>query len=235
MDKKLLTPHGAATDVARFVAEARAVQRRTGADPTAARLIMAIDATQSREASWDLAQGLQAKMFEAAGAHAGLFVQLVYFRGIDECRASRWHDRAAPLVRAMAGVRCAAGHTQIGRVLRHALAQRREGPVAALALIGDACEEEPDEILGEAGRLAAHGVPVFAFLEGRDEGAAAIYQKLASLTGGAFHRFDTRSPASLLALLRAVAAFSAGGREALGALARDEGGPARLLLAQLGR
>ena len=32
------------------------------------RLIFALDATMSRQPTWDLAQSLQAKMFEAAGA-----------------------------------------------------------------------------------------------------------------------------------------------------------------------
>ena len=36
------------------------------------RLIFALDATMSRQPTWDLAQSLQAKMFEAAGSLGGL-------------------------------------------------------------------------------------------------------------------------------------------------------------------
>ena len=52
--------------------------------PQRARLIFALDATMSRQPSWDLATHLQAGMFEAASKIGGLDVQLVYFRG--NCR-----------------------------------------------------------------------------------------------------------------------------------------------------
>ena len=45
------------------------------------RLIFAMDATMSRQPSWDLALELQADMFKAVKAVGGLDVQLVYFRG----------------------------------------------------------------------------------------------------------------------------------------------------------
>ena len=44
----------------------------------------------SRQPSWDRALSLQAEMFLEAGKTGGLDVQLVYFRGFNECRASRW-------------------------------------------------------------------------------------------------------------------------------------------------
>ena len=49
------------------------------------RVIFALDATASREATWDLASQLQSKMFEEA---AGLEVQLLYYRGPDEVRTN---------------------------------------------------------------------------------------------------------------------------------------------------
>ena len=52
----------------------------------------------SRQPTWDLACELQASMFDAAASVGGLSVQLVYFRGIGESRASPWvaDARAAP-------------------------------------------------------------------------------------------------------------------------------------------
>ncbi len=49
------------------------------------RLIFALDATMSREPTWDTACHIQAEMFEATRAIGGLDVQLVFFRGFGEC------------------------------------------------------------------------------------------------------------------------------------------------------
>ena len=53
------------------------------------------------------------------------------------------------------------------------------------------------------------------FLEGEDPTARAIFQEIASVTGGAFGHFDQNSARMLADLLKAVAAFAAGGRLAL--------------------
>ena len=42
----------------------------------------------SRQPTWDMALALQADMFHAVKAVGGLDVQLIYFRGAGECRAS---------------------------------------------------------------------------------------------------------------------------------------------------
>src|SRR5918996_3880308 len=84
-----------------------------------ARLIFAMDATASREPTWDQACQVQGQMFLETATLGGLDVQLVYYRGFDECRASRWVDNPAGLVRLMSGVICRAGQTQLRRVLRH--------------------------------------------------------------------------------------------------------------------
>ena len=223
-----------AHDIANFVAEARSLVSG-GADRRHARLIFAIDATQSREATWDLASGLQMQMFQAAEVHGGLVVQLTYFRGMDECRSSRWHAQAQPLMQAMEKVRCRAGHTQLGRVLRHALQQRSAGGLAAIVLIGDACEEAPDEIMGLAGQLAMVSVPVFAFHEGADRAAEGIFRDIARITRGAFFRFDPCAPKALADALRAAAIFASGGKTALWKIATQEGGALRAIADQVCR
>src|SRR3546814_950490 len=54
------------------------------------RLIFAMDATASREPTWDRASHLQAEMFKETEVLGGLEVQLVYYRGFGECKASPW-------------------------------------------------------------------------------------------------------------------------------------------------
>jgi hypothetical protein len=65
------------------------------------RLIFALDATMSRQPTWDTACRLQGEMFREAGSIGGLDVQLVYFRGLSECRSSRWVSDGAGLGDAM--------------------------------------------------------------------------------------------------------------------------------------
>lgn len=45
------------------------------------RMVFALDATMSRQPTWDMACALQGEMFSAAASVGNLSVQLVYFRG----------------------------------------------------------------------------------------------------------------------------------------------------------
>jgi hypothetical protein len=196
--------------------------------PPRARLIFMIDATASRQLTWDMAAKLQAEMFRAAAANAALELQLAYYRGEREFTALRWMSDARALTAAMSGVMCAAGPTQIHRVLQHAHAEDRRSKVAAVVLVSDACEENPAELYAAARQLV--NVPVFLFQEGADERVASVYSTIASITGGASCRFDAGAAARLADLLRAVAAFATGGRKALAA---ENTAAAQLLLTQL--
>jgi hypothetical protein len=198
------------------------------------RLVFALDATASREATWDRACRLQGEMFEAAAALGGLDVQLVFYRGFDECKASRWLGAAADLHRAMRSVGCAGGETQIGRVLAHALSEGRAEKVNALVFVGDAMEEKVDELCRLAGELGLLGVPVFVFHEGGDETAGRAFRQIAKLSGGAYCPFDAASAEQLRQLLGAVAAYAAGGRQALAAYGQRAGGAALLLAGAVG-
>lgn len=198
------------------------------------RLIFAMDATMSREPTWDLALGLQADMFKAVAEVGGLDVQLVFFRGAGECRASKWVSQPADLARLMTTVRCMGGHTQIGRVLSHALGETEERRVNALVFVGDAMEEAIDDVCARAGEVGLLGVPVFLFQEGHDMIAERAYKEIARLTKGAYCRFDRGSAGQLRDLLSAVAVYAAGGRLALERLSHDRhSGAARLLLGQM--
>lgn len=210
-------------DLAAFVAELKS--RVPAASGTGnGRLVFAMDATMSRKPTWDIALGLQAEMFEAVRAIGGLDVQLVYFRGAGECRASRWVSEPAALARLMTTVDCRGGHTQIGKVLSHVRQEAETRRVNALVYVGDCMEENVDDLCARAGDLKLLGVPVFLFQEGRDATAESAFREIARLTGGAWCRFDAGAATQLRELLTAVAVYAAGGMKALLALADRAGG-----------
>ncbi len=198
------------------------------------RLIFAMDATMSRQPTWDMALALQADMFQAVKQVGGLDVQLAFFRGAGECRASRWVADPDALARLMTTVDCRGGYTQIGKILGHARQETEKSKVSALVYVGDCMEEKVDDLCGRAGELALLGLPVFLFQEGNDPAASRAFCEIARLTGGATCQFDQGAADQLRDLLKAVAVYAAGGHEALVRLsnARD-GRAARALLADM--
>ena len=129
----------ASGEIDAFLRQAKAVAATRAAG---GRLILALDATMSRQPTWDMACALQAEMFDAVGKAGSLGVQLVYFRGLGECQASKFVSDTAALKRLMSGISCRGGNTQIGKVLGHALKETAAGKVDALVYIGDAMEEQ---------------------------------------------------------------------------------------------
>ncbi|MGO4834308.1 VWA domain-containing protein, partial [Rhizobiaceae sp. 2RAB30] len=178
--------------------------------------------TMSRQPTWDLACRLQVEMFDAVGKSGKLSVQLVYFRGIGECRASKFVTDTATLKDLMVKIDCRGGHTQIGKVLSHALKTTEAGKVNAVVFIGDAMEESIDDLSDKAGKLGLRGVPVFIFQEGADVAVERAFREIARLSRGAWFRFDRDAAATLGRLLSAVAVFATGGLKALEARGRPE-------------
>jgi hypothetical protein len=197
------------------------------------RLIFALDATMSRQPTWDSACALQADMFREAASAGGLDIQLVYFRGLGECRASGWVAGAEKLAASMSRIDCRGGHTQIGKVLSHARKEYAKQRVQAMVFVGDAMEEKIDDLCTAAGELGLLGVPAFMFQEGSDSVAENAYREIARLSHGAYCRFDIGAAHQLGELLRAVAAYAAGGIKALADLSAQRSDGARQLLAQL--
>jgi hypothetical protein len=232
-DRKDITERG--DDAVQAFVEALRSAPSPAAGGGRGRLIFALDATASRRPTWDRACAVQGEMFLEADRLGGLDVQLAFYRGFDECKASRWVGHARDLVDLMVKVDCRAGRTQIHRILRHAISETEKRRVHALVFIGDACEESVDTLGDLAGRLGLLGVKAFVFHEGGDPNAAYAFGEIARLTGGAACRFDASSPAELRALLRAVAAYASGGQKALADYARREGGAVRLLEQQTRR
>ncbi len=214
-------PVAGGEEVARFLDQLKAAPRPAGSG----RLIFALDATASRQPTWE--------MFQAAAALGGLSVQLVFYRGHGECKASPWTGDTATLLRRMSGVHCLAGHTQIQRVLRHAAKESRRSRVSALVFVGDAMEEKLDDLGDAAGELGLLGLPCFLFQEGRNPAVRLAFEQIAKLTGGACCAFDAGSAEQLKALLGAVAAYAAGGRAAMLSYGERQGGAALQLTRQV--
>ena len=190
------------------------------------RICFIVDATASRQEAWDRAARLQGAMFCEAAATRNLELQLISYRGIDECQASVWVSDRQTLARIMSQVTCRAGETQIARALAHARREHAKQKINAVILIS---EEVPERLYAEAREL---GVPIFAFQEGNDAAIAKVYCELAKVTGGAHCEFDASSANKLRELLRAVATFATGGIQAL---ERQSTNAATLLLAQMKR
>ena len=197
------------------------------------RLIFALDATASRESTWDCACRIQGEMFEATAALGGLEIQLVFYRGSSECKASQWMTAAADLHRLMRSVCCVGGKTQIERVLSHAIRETRARKANALVFVGDAMEEKVDRLCRLADELGLLGVPTFLFHEGHDRTAAAAFKQIANLSHGAYLSFDQSSADHLKELLGAVAVYAAGGYRALTAYGEKKGGEVLRLTALL--
>jgi hypothetical protein len=198
------------------------------------RLVFALDATMSRQPTWDTACRLQADMFREAAAAGGLDIQLVYYRGLAECKASPWIAEPARLGTLMSRIDCRGGHTQIAKVLAHVRRENDGTKVGALVFVGDAMEESLDDLCTGAGELGLRSVPAFMFQEGYDPVCEQAFREIARLTHGAYCRFAPGAAHELAELLRAAAAYAAGGMKALTALKQQNSAGAVRLLEQLG-
>lgn len=204
-DKKII-PYSSPEEISTFIRRAKGVSRH---------LIFALDATASRQPTWDRACHLQAEMFQVTKNLGELDVQLVFYRGFGECKASAWYSDTRKLLDKMKTVECLGGLTQITRVLRHTLGQTKKTRVDCLVFIGDCVEEDRDELCHLAGQLGVLKVPIFIFQEGYNTTAQYCFQQMARLSGGEHCIFDSNSPEQLKRLLGAVAAYVVGGRKAL--------------------
>ena len=218
------------TGVAEFL---RQVAKNPATPAARGRLIFALDATASRQPTWDRACQLQGDMFNAAAELRGLALQLVWYRGYGEFQIEPWLTDSTELKRRMTSVQCQGGLTQIGRVLEHAIRETRRQRVNALALVGDCLEEPPDPLCDLAGQLGLLGVPAFMFQEGQEPDARQGFQEIARLTRGAYCAFDAGSARQLGELLRAVAIYAVGGRPALTEFGKRHGGLIQHLTQQL--
>ncbi len=225
-------PANSGEDIDQFLATVRSMPPVEHKGSGRGRLIFAMDATMSRQPTWDTALQIQAEMFQETGRIGGLDVQLVYFRGFRESQSSKWVNDPESLARLMTQVDCRGGNTQIARVLKHIRREKGKGGVNAVVYVGDAMEENVDKLCQIAGEIGLLGVPMFMFQEGHDSIAEQAFREIARLTRGAYCRFDRSSARQLRELLSAVAVYAAGGRQALADYA-GKSGQGRLLLEQM--
>lgn len=221
------TKRASSQEVAAFLNKSKAIAQVVEKQP---RLLFGIDATASRQPTWDSACHHQQAMFLATAQITTLSVQLCYYRGFHQFKASRWLNDSQALAQLMGRVRCEGGHTQIARLLKHALGQHQQMQVRAVVFIGDAIEESVDTLCDLAGQCGLLKLPLFIFQEGRDARVEDTFRSMARLSGGAYARFNAASAKTLAELLGAVAAYAAGGQRAL---EKRTGENAKLLLQQL--
>ena len=188
------------------------------------RLIFSLDATASRQPTWDTAAQIQSEMFLQTSNLGALDIQLNFYRGFGEFLASRWINNPYELMRIMGKVTCSAGETQVCKVLKHAVKTAKLNEVDALVFVGDCFEEDVDNAGKIAGELGLLGVPVFIFHEGHDPIAEFSFKQICKLSGGAYCRFDQSSADTLKNLLSAVAIYVVGGSIALKNYANKKGG-----------
>ena len=197
------------------------------------KLVFALDATASRERTWDQASQLQVEMFSSTQALGGLQVQLSYFRGFGEFYASQWFQDSSSILKKMSGIHCHAGATQIKRLLKHVLQENKSGKIHSVVFIGDAMEENVDILCQLAGEMGMLNIPLFVFQERNDPIAQRAFMEMARLSKGAFSHFDSASVAELKDLLRAVAIYAVGGYKALAHFSKTAHPKVKLLSQQL--
>ncbi len=219
-------------DVSAFLEKVRTMPAPAGTGDRG-KLIFAMDATMSRQATWDHALSIQSEMFAETSRIGGLDVQLAYFRGFNECRASKWVSDPKALAKLMTTVDCRGGNTQIAKILAHVKTEIGRNKVNAVIYVGDAVEENIDKLCQAAGEIGMQGTPIFAFQEGDDMNAQVAFKEMAKLSRGAYFRLNAQSAQMLRDLLSAVAVYAAGGKSALLAHSKAKGGNSDMLLKQL--
>jgi hypothetical protein len=202
-------------NVSSFLKKARDVKSMTVHGRKPGRLAFIIDATASRQPTWERACQIQYQMFRAAEQVGSLAIQLIYYRGFNELYISTWKSDSQSLLKEMCAVNCLAGETQIHSSLEYLLRETILQTITAAVFIGDACEEPTAGIYDVAGRLGVNKTPVFMFQENNIPGVGEIFKNIARLSGGAYCRFDSSSADLLAELLSGVAVYAAGGQKAL--------------------
>lgn len=205
-------------------------RRAAGAVPIRPRLIFAIDATASREPSWNAARQVTDSLFTALpgaldialAVHGGSFLHT--FTDFS-ANPGALRDRAA-------GITCLTGRTQLLPILSRALSNPG---VRVVLYIGDVFEESPMRARRLADAMGARGITLIVLHDTVDWQArrdAELFADLARRTGGCVLPFDASAVQRLRDLLQAVAFYAVGGTELL-AQKRADLPAAELLLQHL--
>lgn len=181
------------------------------------RLLFTMDATASREPSWNVAKEITGAMFEAVPG--ALDVALAYHGGGRLQEITPFSASAKAFLDKLHMVQCRAGCTALNKILNAAIDIPR---LKALIYVGDCFEESTIEAVELAQQLKLKGVRCFMFHDtssgnqGYDvKTARTIFEQIAQITGGALLPFDENSPGMVKALLEAIAIFASLGIKAL--------------------
>lgn len=169
-----------------------------------------IDATGSREHSWEQAQTAQLRMFKDLASLKALQLRLLEFGG-GKLSDYGWQGDALKVAKKMAAVRCRQGLTQFVPALEAFAKDKTK--TDALLLIGDAFEEEQTAVLFCAWNLRDRGTRVFCFREGDDPVTESAFRTLAEITGGRSIKLGDQLP--LADLCSGAALLAAGGQDAI--------------------
>ncbi|MCZ4262315.1 hypothetical protein O4G76_15855 [Limimaricola sp. G21655-S1] len=171
---------------------------------------MIIDATGSREHSWEQAQTAQLRMFKDLAGLKALQLRLLEFGG-GKLSDYGWQGDALKVAKKMTAVRCRQGLTQFIPALEAFANDKTK--TDALILIGDAFEECSNVVLMPTCTLRNRGSRVFCFREGDDPVAASAFNSIAEATGGRSIKLGDQLPLS--DLCSGAALLTAGGQDAL--------------------
>jgi hypothetical protein len=176
------------------------------------RLVLAVDATSSRAAAWEASQRVMGALFTALPGE--LDVNLAVHGG------GRVHTFTpfvpdADLLRPIAArIRCKAGYTKLCDIFERVLKSER---VRVVVYVGDVFEESKSKAIRLAKALLLNETRVIILHDtgSRDDDDGAVFQTIATITGGAVLPFDASALDRLGELLQAVAVLAVGGTELL--------------------
>lgn len=189
------------------------------------RLVFAFDATASRAETWASAQKITAKMFDVIPG--ALDVALAVHGGDALHTFTAFSADAREFRKHAAAITCVSGSTQLCDIMTRTL---DAGGVRVLSYIGDAFEEDIDEVLALADRFKLRGIPVVLLADQAEDATLAVYRAIADRTGGAVLDFRASKLKVMGEVLAGVATLAIGGRKLLEAQATAG---ARLLLEHL--
>jgi hypothetical protein len=184
----------------------------TGA-PLRPRLVLAVDATASREPAWVAARQVTDALVKALPGE--LDVALAVHGGSRVHTFSAFTNDAATLRDRAAGVACEAGMTRLLPILSTTLKQQS---VRVIVYIGDVFEESLPHGRRLADELGARGTKLIVLHDTADPSArrdAELFWDLAKRTGGCVLPFDANAPGRLRDILSAVAVYAVGGEKLL--------------------
>lgn len=198
------------------------------------RLLFSMDATASREASWNVAKEITDAMFKAVPGI--LDVALAYHGGGRLQELTPFSPNAKVFLDKLHTVQCKAGTTALNDILDKATDISQ---LKALIYIGDCFEENPALAVELAQQLKLKGIRCFMFhdtssgSQGYDVATAhEVFGQIAQITGGALLPFDENSPEMVKQLLEVIAVYASLGIKALEQKAKYLPA-ARLLLEQM--